>query len=354
MRPFFQSALALALGLAALPAAGADGRRAVYIPTGDAAEVLILDPRTRAPAGRISGLPAAHGLAITPDGTRLIVGSFDERAPGEAMPEKPAGVSAADHAAHHAADPAGYSAESISTVSIVDLKSRSIERRIDVPGAVHHVAASPDGRLAAVTHPNRGQVTVIELSGPTVLGTVKTGSTPNYAAFSPDASRLFVTNAGDDDLAVVDMATLTVSNRIALGNTPEHLVLSADGSRGFVNNVGDGTVSIVDLAENRVVETLSFGAALHGIDLSPDGRTLFVAVRGDDRIAAVDLQSGVQRSVSVSPQPYHLGMIGETGELYVSCGEESVIWVLDPGTLEIVARIPLPGIGHQFAEDPAS
>jgi len=322
----------------------------VYIPTGDGAEVLIIDANTNAVIGEITGLPAAHGLAVTPDGGRLIAGSFDERDLSSALPEKPAGVSAADHAAHHAAKPATETQPMVSSVSIVDTTTKSVLRRIDVPGAVHHVAVSPDGQVAVVTHPYADAVTVIDLEALAVIKTVPTGALPNYAVFSADGEKLYVSNSGEDTVAVVDTSTWSVTGKIPAGASPEHLVLSPDGSKLFVNNVADGSVSVVNLSDEQVTETLPIGADLHGIDVSEDGETLFVAERGGDRLLAIDLRDGSRRTVALSPAPYHLKVISGTGVLYVSSAEESVVWVIDMATLDTLAEIAIPGIGHQFAQ----
>jgi YVTN family beta-propeller protein len=326
----------------------------VYIPTGDSAEVLIIDSNTHESVGRIPGLPAAHGLAVTPDGGRLIVGSFEERAPGEAMPDKPAGVSATDHAAHHAPRPSPESRAAVSTLSFIDTAAQSVVRRIDVPGAVHHVAVSPDGQLAAVTHPNSDAVTAIDLDRLVVIKTVKSGAFPNYAVFSADSAKLYVSNAADNAVAVLDTGKWAVTRRIAVGEGPEHLALSPDGRTLFVNNVDNGTVSVIDLSAEQAVDTLAFGATLHGVDVSDDGATLFVAVRGNDELAALDLHDKSRRSVSLSPAPYHLGVIRGKGVLYVSSAETSQIWVIDATTLETRDRIAVPGIGHQFGQVPGS
>ena len=98
VRIFTIQALFLGAALLGASIAQAEPGQRVYIPTGDGAQVLIIDANTNAVIGEITGLPAAHGLAVTPDGRRLIAGSFDEREPGVAAPDKPAGISAADHA----------------------------------------------------------------------------------------------------------------------------------------------------------------------------------------------------------------------------------------------------------------
>lgn len=347
MKPLMMSTVALAL--LAAPAVEAGPR--VFIPTGESAEVAIIDAVAQQVVGRIEGLPAAHGLALTPDGRRLIVGSFEEHAADAALPDRPAGVSAADHAAHHGAGAKAEATAAVSTLSIVDATTGDILRRIDVPGAVHHVVVSPDGRTAVVTQPGADSITAIDLDGGAVLATVRVGAVPNYAAFAPDGGTLFVSAAGEDAVITMDAARWQVTGRIATGAGPEHLVLAPDGRRLYVANVGDGTVSVIDPATRQSIGALVAGLSPHGIDLSADGRTLFVAANGDGRLIAIELADQTRREAALALAPYHLRVVPGTGMLYVSSNEAPTVRVIDAATLAVVAEIPLGGSGHQFAID---
>lgn len=331
--------------------AAADDR--VFVPMGGDNQVLVVDGETNRVIDRIKDTPAAHGLGGTADGRYLIAGSFDERAPGTTMPSRPAGVSAKDHAAHHGGGAKhGGPDTAISTVTVIDAKTLTPIRKIDVPGGVHHVATSPDSRFAAVTHPNQGAVSVIDLKTFRTTATVKTGAVPNYAAFSTDGRKLFVSNGGGNTVSVIDTGKWTVSRRITTGQAPEHIVASPDGNRLYVNNTGDGTVSVVDLAQGRTVRTLTVGEDPHGIDLSDDGKTLFVSVRGEDRLVAIDLATGAKRTLKIGPEPYHLAAIRGHGVLYVSSADTPDLWVVDQKTLEKRATLGIGGKGHQMVQLP--
>jgi YVTN family beta-propeller protein len=353
-RAFIQTIVGALCGVAlvsfAMPAAAGS---MVFIPLGDADAVFAIDAVRDRVVGRIGDLPAVHGLAETPDGRFLVAGSYAERPAGESMPEKPAGISADAHAKHHggAAAP-DKAAPTVSTVSIVRIADGSVVRRVDVPGAVHHVAVSPDGRTAVVTHPDGGGISAIDLARYVVVAEVATGPTPNYAAFAPDGTRLYVSNAGDDSVSVVDTQTWTALGSMAVGASPEHLVLSEDGTRLYVNNVGDGTVSVLSVSAQKVVQTLSVGEALHGIDLSDDGGTLYVAAMADDRLFAIDLATGAYRGTRLTPAPYHLAVIRGAGKLYVSSAADPIVWVVDQASLTVQWTIPIAGKGHQMVPAP--
>jgi YVTN family beta-propeller protein len=326
----------------------------VYIPLGDANSILIVDSADDRVAARIDDVPGVHGLAMMPDGRHLIAGSMDERPSGATAPDKPDEVSEEEHAAHHPQPGATVASDSISlsTVSVIDTRTKKIVRRIDVPGAVHHVAVDPLGRYAAVTHPGTGAITAIDLATFQVAATIPTGPFANYAAFSPDGSRLYVSNAGNETVSEIDVERWIVRRNAVVDDSPEHLVLAADGARLYINNVNAGTVSVIDAENFEVTETLTAGVPLHGIDLDEDGSTLFVAVLGEDRVVAFDLEGGAAREVKLGPAPYHVAAITGTGKLYISSSEEPKLWILDQETLALRGEISIEGKGHQIALSP--
>lgn len=324
----------------------------VYVPLGGENKIVAVDAAKDEIVDTITGLAAVHGLAGTPDGRFLIAGSFETHASGGEAVAKPKGVSEDEHAAHHgaASTDAKNTVAEVSAVSVVRTANGSVVRRIDVPGAVHHVAVSDDGRFAVVTHPNDGSISAIDLGSYEVVATVATGPLPNYATFAPGGDRLYVSNAGNDTVSEIDTARWIVRSNTVVGGSPEHIVLSRDGVTLYVNNVDDGTVSIVDVGDQTVVKTIRLGTTLHGIDLSDDDGTLFVAVLGGDKVVAVDLATGAQRSVRLAPAPYHLAVVRGTGKLYVSSADEPKIWAVDQRDLRVHGEIQIGGKGHQMVQ----
>ncbi len=324
----------------------------VYVPLGSDGKIVVVDAATDEIVDTIGGVAAVHGLAKTPDGAFLIAGSFEDREPGSATPEKPSSVTADEHDAHHSAAPVDAQKDGavVSTVSVLRTADMSVVRRIDVPGAVHHVSVSPNGRFAVVTQPSEGGISVIDLASYGVVATVATGPLPNYAVFSPDSEDVFVSNAGNNTVSEVDTGQWTIHRQMKAGVSPEHMVLSADGRRLYVANVDDGTVSELATDSGATVRTFDIGGALHGIDLSQNGDTLFVSARGQDELVAIDLETAARRAASLAPAPYHLAAVDGTGRLYVSSADQPDIWVVDQQDLVVVGTIPIGGRGHQMVQ----
>ncbi len=328
----------------------------VYVPLGGEGKIVVIDAAKDEIVDTISGVRAVHGLARTPDGQFLIAGSFEEREAGVEAVAKPSGVSEDEHAAHHGAAPVGSKKDGavVSTLSVIRTADGSMVRRIDVPGAVHHVAVSPNGRFAVVTHPNEGGISAIDLASYEVVATVSTGPLPNYAVFSPDGARVYVSNAADNTVSEVDTGQWVVRRNMPAGSSPEHMAPSPDGRRLYVANVDDGTVSEIATENGSTLRTFDIGGPLHGIDLSKDGGTLFVIDLGDDKLVAISLRTAEKREAPLAPAPYHLASVGATGKLYVSSAEQPNVWVVDQKDLVLLGKISIGGKGHQMVLSPGS
>jgi len=325
----------------------------VFVPEGSANTVRIVDAVTGETIKRITGLEAVHGLSGAPGVPYLVAGSYAETDRAAiADLTQPEGVSEDEHAAHHAkpADkPTGPSESGLSILSILDAASGEILRRVEVPGAVHHTAVSPDGRFAVATHPSGDGISVVDLTTFTLTAFVPTGSLPNYAAFGSDPGVVYVSNAGNGTISEVDLGRGIVRRNMIAGDAPEHLAIDPDRAMLYAADADAGEVLELSLKDGAVTRRFTIGGALHGLDLSDDQTTLFVAGRGEDKIASIALPAGDVAFAPLSPEPYHLTNIPGTGMLYVSSRAEPKVWIVDAATLTAVGDIAIEGEGHQMA-----
>jgi YVTN family beta-propeller protein len=342
------AAVALATGLTATSALAAER---MFVPLGDGNAIVVIDTAEDKVIGRIDDVSAAHGLAGTPDGRFLIAGSSLTRVPGTA-PAKPTGVAEEDHTAHHVPGTPGAVAEVVSSVTIIRQSDLKIERRIDVPGAVHHVAASPDNRIAVVTHPARNGISVIDLVGFETRPLVLTGPGANYAAFSNDGALVYVSNGGNGTVTALNTKTWKVVQTFKVGREPEHLARAPNGRHLYINNVKSGTVSEIYLIDPRRTREYRVGANPHGVDVSDDSDWSYVAVQDENKLVAINRKKQPQRTLALTPEPYHLAVVRGRGKIYVSSAKEPKIWVVDATTLRVVREIAIGGKGHQMVQEP--
>jgi len=338
--------LALLAGLT-----GAAQAVTVFIPEGSGNEILRVDAATGEVIGRIEGLEAVHGLAGATGVPYLIAGSYAEIAVDEAASvSKPEGVTEDEHAEHHAKPVAGAMPKDAgrSILTVLDAASGSVVRRIEVPGAVHHTAVSPEGRFSAATHPSGDGISLIDLETLSFKAFIPTGSMPNYAVFSRDGGAIYVSNTGNGTVSEIDVANGIVRRNLLAGEAPEHIVLSRDGATLYAVDADAGKVHEIALSSGAIVRSFEVGGELHGMDLSEDGATLFVSGKGENKLVAIELGSGSMRTAPLGPAPYHLTTISGTGKIYVSSRDEPKVWVVDPATLAATAEIPVEGEGHQM------
>lgn len=300
----------------------------VYVALGSGNQVVAVD----AASGRITasypGVDNPHGLVATPDGEYLVAGS---------MLEVPLPAGSAPNAPN-------------SKLFLVHPGHGHVMLTIPVAGWTHHQAITPDGRYVISTHPTRGGISVVDMQSNQVIKTIETGPAPNYTVITRDGKRAYVSNSGNGSVSQIDLGAWRVTRTLEGGPAPEHVVLSADEKTLYTLNPRAGTVSAASMESGKVVGVHKIGANLHGLDLGDDGQTLFVSSVTDNKLVALDPRNGAQRTLALSPAPYHLNTIRGTGKVYVSSRSESVIWVVDQKSLKLISTIKLPaGEGHQMA-----
>ena len=299
-----------------------------YIPLGSANEVIAVDVADGKIIRRYPGVENPHGLVATPDGEYLIAGS---------LKETPVPVGAPADTPN-------------SKLYVLHPEHGHVMAEIPVSGWTHHQAITPDGKYVLSTHPTRGGISVVDFVANKVFKTIKTGPSPNYTLVTEDGKHAYVSNSGNGTISEIDLAKWEVTRSFEAGPSPEHLAFSPDEKIIYVANDRAGTVSVVSVQEGKVGVTYKIGKRLHGLDIGDDGKTLFVSSRSDNKLVALDTETGQQRTLTLSPEPYHLDKIPGTGKVYVSSSKAPKIWVVDQKTFTVTDTIQLPGgEGHQIA-----
>lgn len=317
-----------------VPAAFAD----IYLPEGDADSVLHLaDDLTE--IGRIDDLENPHGLALAPARGLLVIGSLSETETDGTAPDRPEGMSEADHAAHHGGG--GMDAGRKSLVSFVRAADHAVTRQIEVPGMVHHVAVDATERFALVTHPGPEGVSIIGIETGHVRGPIRTGPEPEYAVWSPEEETFVVSNAGNATLSHVDPERGIVLRNVPMDEGPKHLARAEDGAIA-VALADAGLVALV--VDDRQVERFEVGGELHGIGI--DENAIWVSAKERDAVVRIDRTTGEMIEASPGAEPYHLA-VGRDG-LLVSSAAGPDLWRLDPSTLEVLDTTEAAATVHQI------
>jgi DNA-binding beta-propeller fold protein YncE len=220
-------------------------------------DVISIDLQLRTIVSTVSGLPGNQGVAISPDGTLLLVMSANTNQ-----------VSVLTIGPNGALTDTGQR---------VTLSGSG--------GGPRTIAFTPNGRRALVTDANVARVTILGINGGTVsnlgfIGNLGTNSfNTSGLAITRDGSKVYVSNASDSNLSVLSIDTndnvTDTGRRIPIPNgTPATffgvpgIALTPDGTRLFISGFGTGRVSILDTATDTLLPvTITVGSGPAGIGM---------------------------------------------------------------------------------------
>ncbi|MGZ5959723.1 MAG: bifunctional YncE family protein/alkaline phosphatase family protein [Rhizomicrobium sp.] len=217
--------------------------------------------------------PMAAGVALTPDGQRLLVANYEN-----------------------------------DSISVVDIGQGKVVQDLDLrPGKIDPKMSGQAG-----------------------------GEFP-YAIAVATNGTAYVSSLRDREIVVLSTdGTLRVTARIKVAGNPNRMILSADGSRLFVAADNSDRVFTIDTKSNVIVAAIAVGApvgwglnarlpgaAPNSLALSPDGKWLYVTEGGINAVGVVRL-AGAPALVGLIPtawQPNAVSVSGDGRTLYVTNGK---------------------------------
>jgi YVTN family beta-propeller protein len=171
-----------------------------------------------------------------------------------------------------------------------------------------------------VSNERDGTVTLIDTRTNSVLKTIQVGARPRGIRLSPDQRSVYVAvsypyqqpsqqqqseaAANVNKIVAIDVASDEVVATYDAGDDPENFEVSRDGARFYIANEDAGTASVVDLKTNRILQTLVVGAEPEGVALSPDGRWVYVTSETSSSVSVIDTHTNlVQKTFLVDARP---------------------------------------------------
>jgi len=210
----------------------------------------------------------------------------------------------------------------------------------------HEVSVSPDGRRAVVTnYGTREQpgstLSIVDLEQPRELRRIDLvpHTRPHGVAwFAPD--RMAVTTEGSRHVVLVDPDDGRIVTAIETAQDVSHMVaVSADATRAYATNIGSGTTTALDLVAGRKLRDIATGAGSEALALTPDGRELWVAARAAGEIAVVDTASlEVSARLALPGIPIRIAMTPDGRRALVTCAGSGELVAIDVGSRRELAR----------------
>lgn len=285
--PVIGCVLAILIGL--LSATHALGQT-VYVANAAGQSISVIDPQTGATlAPPIPVGESPRSIAISPDGSRAVVGNFfpehvsiidtsTDRTIGTVPVKYEAGeVAIAQNGTAVVASGTNFDSGAISTIDLAT--QQVVGKPFLYEHRVHGLAITPDGRTALVAN-EQGMVLFVDLATDQIVGETFVGGLPLHIAVTPDGRCAVVPLFEEEAVSVVDLSTRSVVGEpIPVGGSPYEVAISPDGRFAYIGNVQLPTPSIskIDLAAHRVINGALVEGQPWGIALSPDGSVAYLA-----------------------------------------------------------------------------
>lgn len=222
--------------------------------------------------------PMAAGIAVSPDGTRLLVANFEN-----------------------------------DSISEIDLRKARVLHELDLrPGKINPARTGVAG-----------------------------GEFPFWVAYRGN-NKAYVSSMRDREVVVlrIDSNGLAVKKRIQVGGQPTRMILNRRQTRLYVANANSDTVSVIDAERDLVLASLNTtapaatyananqlkGSNPNSLALSPDEKTLYVTNGGTNSVAVIQLddkrgKAGVRGLIPTGWYPNSVSVSRDGKTLYVVNGK---------------------------------
>jgi DNA-binding beta-propeller fold protein YncE len=172
----------------------------LYVTTEIENSVTVIDPKTMTIVGAVpTGQPESHMLAISHDGTRGYTANVGPGTVSVLDLARRATVTVIPVATHvqrialSVDDKWAFTSDTTTPrLAVIDTKTNTVSRWIDLPKPGYGAAATPDGKFLVIAMPAANAVAVIDLATFKVVKTIETPPSPQETLIRPDGKYAYV------------------------------------------------------------------------------------------------------------------------------------------------------------------
>jgi YVTN family beta-propeller protein len=217
-----------------------------------ATRVMVIDTESGKQVGEIPDTAGVHGIALDPEIGRGFTSNGRE-----------------------------------DTVSVFDLKSLAVEKKIKVGGNPDAILYDPFSKRVFTFNGKSKDTTAVDASKGEVAGKLELGGKPEFAA-TDEKGTVFVNLEDTSELVAFDPQKLTVKSRWKLADCekPTGLAIDPKNRRVFAGCSGNKKMLVVNADSGKVLASLPIGEGCDGARFDP-GRGLAFASAGDGTITVI-------------------------------------------------------------------
>ncbi|HUE89739.1 MAG TPA: beta-propeller fold lactonase family protein [Vicinamibacterales bacterium] len=312
-RPHTPLALfALAVGALFASAAGvAQAPRAtLWVTLGDSDQLVEIDGYTFTERRRLTTDPRPHGLAASPDGSTIYIGSdrtgnlqvIDART-GRITAQIPLGKDPNQLTLTKDGRFAYMPMRAEDTVAVIELNPLRLVKKIPMNRGPHDAYTSADGTRIYVGAQYGDSIAVFDPASHTLLHHIATSDGVRPLEPTADGRGLYAALSNLLGFVVVDPVSRTVTRRVELGQLPEgvpkpyldtytHAIkLVKNDTELWVTDCINDLVRVVRTSDLTEVAQIRVGKFPHWFTVRPDGKVLFVSLWDSHAVAAIDIDT---------------------------------------------------------------
>src|SRR5256712_2280082 len=232
-----------------------------------------------------------------------------------------------------------------------ELAPLQLIQKIPVPGVagrIDHFTAFPKRRLLIFAALGNNSMEIVNTFQAKVIQSVKGLNEPQGVLYVPGLDKIFAANAGNGTVKVYDGKTYALRKSIELGaeSDTDNLRWDEDSKRVFVGIVG-GIAMIDAVTETHVGKDLKgSGGHSESFQLEKKGSRIFVNVPDDNSVVnVIDRKTGglTKWELNGAKANYPMALDEDDHRLFVVTRRPPLLVVLDTGTGNAVARVPVGG-----------
>ncbi len=235
------------------------------------------------------------------------------------------------------------------SVTLLDQKTGSTLKTLDVGKEPHHLYPTPDNSMLIVANAQSDDLIFLDPVTGEFKARVKNIPDPYHLGFSPDKKWFVVNSLRLDRVDLYRHETVngepkfTLVKRIPTPKLPSHMIFSADSRFVYVTLQGTDEVAAIDLSTQQLAWKMPVGDTPAGIWASPSG-LLFVGIMAKDYIDVIDpAKRQVIKQIKTGAEAHGVRGAGDGKLLYVSNRQANTISVVDMEKLEKLYDLPAPG-----------
>lgn len=234
------------------------------------------------------------------------------------------------------------------TVQVMDVATGKILHNLPSGQDPEQFALHPNNKLLFIANEDDAITTVVDIEKRTVVAQIDVGTEPEGMAISPDGNWAITTSETSNLVHWINTKTLKLEHNTLVDQRPRHAEFTHDGKQLWVSAEIGGTISVLNVADKSDVTKISFdipGMSKDriqpvGIRFSKDGTKAFVALGPANRVAVIDTKTyKVQKYLLVGRRVWHMAISEDGKSLFTTNGISGDVSVVDLDRLKVKKTI---------------